>query len=67
MTTSQMSARREEILQERLWDRAKNFFCDAYMNTGCDESEAVDHTNFMASKCDNPDQLFFEAERYRDM
>ena len=47
---------------------ALNFFCDAYMNTGCDEDEAVEHSEFMLSKCGgDAETLYYEAERYRDM
>jgi len=47
---------------------ALNYFCNAYMNTGCDEDEAIEHSEFMLAQCDGiPDLLYNEAQRYRDM
>jgi len=47
---------------------ALNYFTDCYLNTGADEDEAQDHAEFILAQCGgNPEQLYFEAERYRDM
>lgn len=47
---------------------ALNYFCDAYLNTGCEEEEAIAHSEFMLKQCDgSAERLRFEAERYRDM
>lgn len=38
------------------------------MNTGCDESDAIEHSEFMLSQCEgNAERLRSEAEHYRDM
>lgn len=47
---------------------AMKHFRDAYLNTGCDEEEADQHTEFMAKQVEyNPERLLHEAIRYEDM
>ena len=47
---------------------AMRYFRDLYLNTGCEEDEADQHTEFMAEQVGfNPEQLRFEAARYEDM
>ena len=57
-----------EMSRQSEIDEAKRYFYSCYLNTGCDEDEAVDHTEFVWSQCGGViDRLYFEAERYRDM